>query len=118
MTTTALQYREESLAHDDASVRILHLANGMTMTVATNPDTDSNYCLTCHRIVVPLAVVTVIDSEQWDYPADGNEGRALCPLCLETDLCREADADAVLGERAADADADRREQERKDEGWR
>jgi hypothetical protein len=113
--TATLTYSVESLEHDDATVRILHLANGDSLTVAAHPDTYDNYCLSCECEAAPLAMVTVLNSEEWEYAND--DSQSYCPLCLDTDMCHEDDADSILRERYMDAEADRRYHEAKDEGW-
>lgn len=109
---TTATYTTENLDHDDASVRILHFANGDTVTVANHPDTNDNYCLSCEDTAAPFAMVTVLNSEEWEYADD--DSKAYCPVCLESDMCHEDDAESILRERAADDDADRRYHERKD----
>jgi hypothetical protein len=64
--------------------------------------------------VLALAMVTVLNPEEWEYASD--DSQAYCPLCLTGDMCHEDDADDIMRQRAMDDEGDRRYHEAKDEG--
>jgi hypothetical protein len=102
-----------SIGHEDRTARIIFLGDVAT-TVADDPDTNDDYCLSCQTAVVPMLAITVIDGEQWEAAPNA---ASMCPLCGGDWLCREDDADQILREHAADEAADRLYHERRDEGY-
>ena len=111
MTTTA--YTVTPVPHDDPTVRTLTLANGTTMTVADDPDTTANYCLSCEDMTTPACPVIVYNREEWDH-VDGAAGASFCPECMGTLLCEDWEADRILREMAEDDATEVRFQEWRD----
>jgi RNase P subunit RPR2 len=113
-TTTTATVTVTTVAHDDTTVRtVTYTRYGHTVTVADSPDHGRMFCADCNHDVTPVVAVTVLNNEEWTYDSSADDTLILCGECYNEDVFAD---EAEAAEYAADADADRRYHERKDEG--